>query len=206
MKVAFDEHVPAVIAKVFIALSKERTIRKSVEGLEFKRAKDYAPKTSDADFIRKSDVPWIDRFAADGGMAIISGDVMMRERTHEQLALRSHGFVVIFFERKWANWGFYKKSSLMLHWWEMICEKIKVGSPGTFWVVPNNWPVTNCELRNESTGLAKLLKDKIRKSPLRKVRKPKKRDKKISIVTPLTDIRQAALLIGKERESAAKER
>lgn len=130
------------------------------------KAEDYAPKTSDADYVRKSDVPWLDRFARAGGKAVISGDVGMRRKPHERLALYDHGFVVIFFEKQWAGLTFFRKSSLLLHWWEEITTKLTTAQPGTFWVVPSSWPPKGGELRNVSLGLAQLLKD----SPVRSVK------------------------------------
>ena len=58
-------------------------------------------------------MPWLDRFGAAGGRAIKSGDVRMRERPHEMLALYQHGFVVIFFERGTGGWDFFHKSALL---------------------------------------------------------------------------------------------
>ena len=165
MKVAFDEHVPPALAKVFVTLAKERAIRRVSGDLILEQASDYAPKTGENDYIRKSDIPWLDRFAEAGGHAIISGDIKMRLRAHERLALYQHGFVVIFFEPQWGAWNFFRKTALMLHWWEVICDKIKNGEKGTFWAVPAAWPSKGGELRNVSLGLAQLLKDKPRPIP-----------------------------------------
>lgn len=159
MKVAFDEHVPIAVAKVFLSLAQERPLRRSSGDLTFHLARDYAPRITDADYIRKSDVPWVDRFAAAGGRAIISGDVKMRGKVHERLALYQHGFVVIFFERQWGEWNFFHKSGLIMHWWEEIVQKIRSAERSTFWVVPCEWPRRDGELRNVSLGLAQMLKD-----------------------------------------------
>jgi hypothetical protein len=155
LKVAFDQHVPAALAKVFITLAKERAIRRVSEGLVFEEASNYAPSVGDRDYIRRNDVPWLDRFAAAGGHAVISGDVKMRKRAHERLALYHHKFVVVFFEPQWGAWNFFRKSALMLHWWEEITHKIKNAEKGTFWVVPSAWPGTPGQLRNVSLGLGK---------------------------------------------------
>ena len=153
--------MPPVIAKAFLALANESPIRRIAKDFIWERATDYAPKSSDRDYVRKSDVPWLDRFAAAGGRAIISGDVKMRHNPHEKLALYQHGFVVVFFEKQWAQWDFFQKSALMLHWWKVIIDKIKSAPNGTFWVVPCNYPKGNeqANLRNASLGLAKLLRD-----------------------------------------------
>jgi hypothetical protein len=160
LKVAFDEHVPPALAKVFIALAKERPIQKISGDLTLERAGDYAPKPKDGDYIRNSDVPWLDRFAETGGHAIISGDVRMRRRPHERLALYQHGLIVVFFEGQWGSWNFFRKTALMVHWWPEICQKIKGAEKGTFWVVPSAWPPKGGDLLNVSLGLAQLLRDK----------------------------------------------
>ena len=156
MKIAFDEHVPIAIAKVFIALASERGFRKQTQGLEIHTAKEYAPAKGDPDYIKGNDVPWITRFARAGGQGIISGDTKMRRLPHERLALYQHNFVVIFFESQWDNWDFSQKSGLLLYWWPAVVKKLKTASPGTFWVIPCS---LTGDLRNVSIGLAQLLKD-----------------------------------------------
>ena len=84
-----------MIAKVFIALARESPrIRSIANGFVWERAANHSLGRERG--TRRTDVPWIDRFAASGCRAIISGDVNMRHRTHEKLALYHHGFVVIF--------------------------------------------------------------------------------------------------------------
>lgn len=195
MKVAFDQHVPSTLAKVFIALSKEKVIQKCCQGLIFETAAEYAPQASDRDYIKSSDVPWLDRFAESKGHAIISGDKKMRQRPHERLALYQHDFVVIFFEASWSEWDFYKKSALMLHWWPQITTKIKTADKGTFWVVPADWPQRGAgELRNVSFGLAKLLRDNPERKPrpipptsTSSVRKKKRPEETRQTSIPLSD-------------------
>jgi len=135
LKIAFDENVPAQMVRVFRSLGGERRFR----GFEFVSAKDYAPKSSDPDYIKKSDVPWLERFAQDGGKVIISGNVRMMEVPLEMQALRQCGFLVFFFERKWNEWDFFQKCALVLFYWERIARKIKRGKTGKFWRVPNHF-------------------------------------------------------------------
>jgi hypothetical protein len=173
-------------------LANERAIRHIAEGLIFQKAADYAPAPSDRDFIKKSDVPWLDKFAAAGGHAIISGDVKMRERVHERLALYHHGFVVIFFSAAWGQWSFCRKCGLMLHWWEEIVRKIRTAEKSTFWIVPPKWPDTPGSLSNVSIGLAKLLKDN---PDAAKKRTQRQRPAKVS----RTDERQTEMLLRPSR-------
>lgn len=163
MKVAYDENMPSGLADTFEGLAKIKKIQHARHGLEFSQAKEYVPNLSSRNFIRGSDVPWLDSFAAKGGRAIISGDGKMRQRPHELQTLLHHEFIVIFFEPSWNNWDFYKKVSLMIHWWPIICLKIKTADRGTHWVVPNRWPYRSDDdygLKNVSTGLKQLLKDR----------------------------------------------
>jgi hypothetical protein len=184
------------MARAFLAFIKERAIQRVSRGLIFELAADHAPKATDADHIPKSDVPWLDRFAAAGGHAVISGDVKMRRKTHEKLALYNHGFVVIFFEPQWAGWNSFRKSALMLHWWEEITNKIKTADEGTFWVVPCAWPTSVGQLRNASLGLAKLLKDapgKRKERPKRKRfpnQKPGRENRQSTFVDKLAESRR----------------
>lgn len=187
LKAAFDEHVPTALAKAIISFAKEKMIQRISRGIVWETAASYAPKPTDGDYVRKSDVPWLDRFAAAGGRAVISGDVKMRHRPHEKLALHGHGFVVIFFEEQWGKWTSLQRTALMLHWWKEIATKIRSAENGTFWIVPSNFP-SKGELRNASLGLAKLLKDNPdRQRPAR--------PKKPSTAKPKSpDPRQASLL------------
>jgi hypothetical protein len=159
LKVAFDEHVPPAFAKTFIALAKEPVIRRVSRDIVLESAADYTPKPKDADYIKGNDVPWLDRFAAAGGRAVISGDKKMREKPHEKLCLHQHGLVGIFFEAQWNEWNFFRKTALLLYWWEEVTTKIKTAARGTFWVIPNSFSPKGGELRNVSLGLAQLLKD-----------------------------------------------
>jgi hypothetical protein len=90
LKIAFDEHIPQAIAEAFKALQGENAILRC----EIVSARDYAVPRAE------SDVPWLQRFAADGGKVVISGDAKMRGKLHEQRALAAAGFVVIFLARR----------------------------------------------------------------------------------------------------------
>jgi hypothetical protein len=158
LKVAFDENMPAAMVRVFTLFHKERSLKHLVRGVEIKSVKDYTPKPEDPDYQRKSDVPWIRRYAAAGGRIIISGDVKMSSVPHERLALVDEGMVVVFFAPKWDNWQLCRKAALLLHWWPTILAHVRTASPG-FFVVPTTWPEEGKgELREISTEDAKLVK------------------------------------------------
>lgn len=147
------------MARVFKALSQERRFKK--DGWEFVSAADYAPNKSDADYVRKSDVPWLNRFAADKGNVVISGNTRMLDIPHEMEALRRHGFVVVFFERKWNQWTFYSKSALLLYHWEIVAKQLRKAKPGEFWCVPNHFRSDG--LRDVTPGVQRIEKSNTRR-------------------------------------------
>lgn len=143
MKIAFDENIPLAMVRVFQTFANERQLQKLVGGVfEIKSAKDYTPIPGDADYQPKNDVPWLRRFAKDGGKVVISDNRNMKNVPHERLALVELGFIVLFFEPQWSGWKFFRKCALLLHWWPVIATKIKSKKtkPGTFWHIPSNWP------------------------------------------------------------------
>ncbi len=70
---------------------------------------------------------------------MISGDVNMLDVPHERLALQQHGFVTVFFERRWNGWDFYQKSALLLYWWPVVIAKVVEAKSGSFWAIPAHW-------------------------------------------------------------------
>jgi hypothetical protein len=157
LKLAFDECVPMGMVRVFQSLAKERHLRRAMGEFTIVLAKTYAPKPSDDDFIKDEDVPWLVRFAKDGGKFVISGDASMLDNPHEMLALANLGFVVVIFERRWSDWDFFRKSSLLLHYWRDISRAFRNSRPGTFWRVPGHWK-ENGELRDVSPGKQEISK------------------------------------------------
>ncbi len=182
MKVAFDENVPIALVRVFQTFANEKQLKKLSPGLTIESAKDYTPKPSDSDFDGNNDVPWIKRFAAAGGRVIISGNVEMQNVAHERLALVESGMIVFFFERKWSDWQFYRKCSLLLNWWPHIAEKAKRAKKGSFWCIPNNWAEdgTLRRLTNQDKKRLKIEKQisrkSIRKKPVQKAADRTKKD------------------------------
>jgi hypothetical protein len=155
VKVAFDEHVPIGMVKVFQGLSQDRRFR--LHKLSFVKARDYAPAKRDRDYVARSDVPWLERFTGDGGRAIISGNVEMLDNPFEMSALQSLGLVTIMFPGKWSQWDAYRKSSLVLFHFEKIIAKIKLAKRDKFWLVPARFS-EEAKLRNVSPGRKKLVR------------------------------------------------
>lgn len=136
MKIAFDEHVPLALVRAFQSFANERQLRKLTGGLTIEKAKDYAPKPSDADYLKGNDVPWIKRYSNAGGQIIISGDTDMMREPHERLALIEEGMIVVFFTGRWGNWKFFRQCALLLCWWPKIVKAVKTAEKGTFWRIP----------------------------------------------------------------------
>lgn len=157
MKVAFDQNVPIGVVKVLQAFANEKQFSRISGNFTIKSAQDYTPKPGDADYRPKDDTPWLKRFADDGGKVVISGDVQMRSKPHERLALIEHKFLVIFFEKQWSDWKFWRKSALLVHWWPVIASKIRRYKKPSFFHVPCNW-VEDGELRWVSNKDPKELK------------------------------------------------
>jgi hypothetical protein len=130
LKIAFDEHIPPEMAGPVKALLED-----GIE-LEIVLAKDYADPPA------SSDVPWLVKFAADGGRVVLTGDKEMRSRLDEQAALRELGLVVFFFPPAWNNWNMTDKCAFLLKWWPAIVAKAQESSPSDFWEMKASWTQT----------------------------------------------------------------
>jgi hypothetical protein len=139
VKVAFDQNVPIGVVKVLQAFAKEKQFSKISGNFIIKSAQDYTPQPGDDDYRAKDDTPWLKRFADDGGKVVISGDVRMRHKPHERLELIEHKLLVIFFEKQWSEWKFWRKCALLIHWWPIIATKIRRHKKPSFFHVPCNW-------------------------------------------------------------------
>ena len=143
------------------------TGRGMVGGLEIVSARTYAPDKSDGDFVPNNDVPWLERFARNGGKAIISGDSRMLDVPHEILAIQRLGLIAIYFERRWNNWNFFRKSALLLWHWKIIIEAIKNAKPGDVYRVPATYTEPGRVHRIYSAGQQELLQDDVHAASVR---------------------------------------
>lgn len=162
------------MARVFEVFSKEKSLQRLAKGLTVCSARDYAPQIGDADYIAKSDVPWVRRFAGDGGRVIISGDARMKRFPHERLALVEAGMIVFFVSEKWNSWQFCRKCSLLIHWWPAIITTGKNAKPSEFYRIPATW-AENQKLEKISNEDLKLLKIERQKSKRAAVRASRQR-------------------------------
>ncbi len=135
MKIAFDEHIPPEMINPVQALLENKS------EIQVVRARDYAAPPA------TSDVPWLVKFAADGGRVVVTGDEAMRSRLDEQAAHRDLGLIVFFFPPEWNNLNMYSKCAFLLKWWPAILEKAAESKPGDFWEMKLSWTQTG-QFRN----------------------------------------------------------
>ncbi|WP_417518720.1 hypothetical protein [Minwuia sp.] len=135
MKVAFDEHIPPQMYRLFQSLSGSPRVDHQIVA-----AKDYRP---DGEI---GDAGWVSRFASDGGQVVISGDVRMRGRPHELKALQDCGLITVFFHRRWSQQNFFVKSAMLIKWWPQTDEHIRSIGPASCWEIPFSW--TGFELKD----------------------------------------------------------
>jgi hypothetical protein len=160
------------MVRAFQTFANERQLKKVAGQFEIRSAADYTPKPGDPDYVPHNDVPWLKRFAADGGKVVISGDTKMKNMPHERLALIDLKLIVIFFESQWSEWKFFTKCALLLLWWPVIADKIKrVKKPdAAFWHIPCNWK-ENGKLRKVSNKDPQLLRIEQREAAGRRRKK-----------------------------------
>jgi hypothetical protein len=179
VKIAFDEHIPPVMVKIFQNFASDRQLLKLSADLTIQSAADFYPHPGDADYSPRNDAPWIRRFAAAGGKVVITGNTKMRSVPHERLALVEEGLVVIFFENIWNGWRFFSKCSLLLHWWPALIGQLKTAKPGSFWRIPATWPdEKKTKLRaipNEDLKLFKIERQKAMQGKIRAERAKKRK-------------------------------
>lgn len=162
------------MVRMFQILAEEKQLRTLTSGLMIEKAEDYTPKKGDTDYLAKNDVPWVTRFANAGGKVVISGDTRMKSRPHERLALVQAGMVTIFFEPQWSSWPFFRKCSLLIHWWPEIAKTAKVAKPSTFWHVPAHWNEgTLRQVSNEDQKLVKMQRQLKMRDVVRAMRRKK---------------------------------
>lgn len=144
MKVAFDEHVPSrVLRALEPLLEDERNGR-----IELVSASDYRDGKP-----AKSDVPWLEAFARDGGKVVISGDKAMRRKPHERKALLDNGFIVFFLPSSWCKAPLNEKAAYIMQWWSVIFGMAKASKPPKQYQLPNSTNTTS-KVR-DATGQAK---------------------------------------------------
>jgi len=168
------------MVRVFQSFSKEHQILKLIPGLIVEYAKDYAPLKTDGDYIRKSDVPWIKRFAKVGGKVIISGNTKMMTVHAERLALVEERMIVFFPDPSWNGLGFFDKCALLLRWWPDLARVAKSASAPSFWRIPATWKSDAgiVQVPHTDQSLARIEREKAQGPAKRAARKAKRADPK----------------------------
>lgn len=176
MRVVFDEHVPSALVRVLQSFSNERQFKKLTGGYTIERARDYAPKVDNPDYLKGSDVPWVRRYSAAGGQVIISGDTNMMAEHHERLALLEEKMIVCFFGSQWSGWKFYKKCALVINWWPTIVKTMAEAERATFWRVPASWQEDGelDSLPTEDKKLLRMIRQKERQARVAAERKARR--------------------------------
>ena len=165
------------MATVFQSLASHRGIQKLSSGLVIERAKDYAPGPDDHDYIRRNDSPWVKRFAAAGGQAIVSGDSKMRTDRAEREALVQTGMVVFFFDPAWNQFKFCDKCAMLLHWWPCALEVAEAAPKPSFWRIPATWnaEVGIAQVSHADLSLERIERQKAAAPAIRAKRAPAQR-------------------------------
>ena len=130
MKVAFDAHIPPVMVDVCVTM---QSASPSKFGCEFCSALDYELPEDEGD------VPWLTRFAKDGGTVVVSGDKAMRNKPHERQAFMDAGLIMFFFHRSWNHFDFSGKTSFLLKWWPRIEIHAQSAPSPSCWQIPRGW-------------------------------------------------------------------
>jgi hypothetical protein len=166
------------MVKIFREFASDKQLLKLNASLVIESAQKYYPKPEDSDYLRRNDAPWIRRFGAAGGKVIISGNTRMKVVPHERLALVDEGMVVIFFDGNWNNWDFFKKSSLLIHWWPELVKQLKTAKPKSFWHIPAVWPTKEGgklrRVSNEDLKLLKIDRQKAARKTVKEARETKR--------------------------------
>jgi len=141
VKIALDEHIPKTVLDAVQQLLEDERIAK----IEIVGAVNYVEAPS------RSDVPWLRKFAEDGGKVLITGDKAMRSRLHERQALLELGLIVFFLPANWNNEPFMMRAAFLLRWWSVIVERAMTSKPSTCWEIPYSW-APNIERIEDVTG------------------------------------------------------
>jgi hypothetical protein len=172
--VAIDEHVPPAMARAFERFAEEKQFNRLMSGIKIELAQNFYPQKDDADYVAKSDAPWIRRFARSGGRFIISGNTAMMSVPHERAALAQEGITVFFFGSQWNEWKFFHKCALLMACWPLIAEEMKrKRKKPRFWRIPSTF-AQDAKLHSVPIVDAKALKIAKQKAAQKKIAKDRK--------------------------------
>ena len=85
------------------------------------------------------DPDWITEFAAEGGVAIVSGDHDILQHWPNLIAYTKSGLISFFPPKAYEHLGAYGRAAFIVRWWPAIIEKIKISQRGDRWRLPMQW-------------------------------------------------------------------
>jgi hypothetical protein len=86
------------------------------------------------------DVPWVTKFARDGGKVILSADTDFHKKPHQIAAVHELGLMVVQLPARWANSRCRLQASHILYWWECIEKTVQSAKPREFFSIPWGFP------------------------------------------------------------------
>jgi hypothetical protein len=102
-------------------------------GLEISWVRDFVPPGT-------NDPTWLRAFAAEGGIAVVSGDGNILQHWPNLIAYHESGLVSFFpptgFQHKLTG---FAQAALLIRWWPAIIEQIKISERSTSWRIPMHW-------------------------------------------------------------------
>lgn len=104
------------------------------------------------------DVPWITKFAGEGGKVILSGDTDFINRPHQVMAVLDTGLIVVHMHNKYCNARGRLQAAHMLWWWDKIEATLQAAQPRQCWRVPWGFPESGGELSRLSVDYEKARK------------------------------------------------
>lgn len=122
MRIMIDENISQRLARSLRDIA-------GVTEYQIVHVRERAPKgTLDPD--------WIRGFAADGGTAIVSADLNIRQKPIELLAIMDTGLISFFMPGQWQRCSRWFKAAHLCRWWPAIVQHIHDGVAGDSWEVP----------------------------------------------------------------------
>jgi hypothetical protein len=120
VKFLIDNNLPPSWAPALTALS-QRDANHTVHHIRDKFSADIA------------DTDWLAHLAAEGGWAILSGDLRITRNQHERDAWLSSGMVAFFTSRSWSKLPYWEKTWRIVRWWPNILQQANlVTAPAGF--------------------------------------------------------------------------
>lgn len=125
MKIALDQNLPPKLVGVIIGLFEDGPKH------DVCSSKKYEPE------LKTPDLMWIQRFAAEGGQVVISGEKEMRSVPHVIKGIEETGVVAYFVPGAWSQFKMEDKAGYVLIWWNRIVDHAASAPAGSCWMIPN---------------------------------------------------------------------